>query len=331
MVSPEASRVEEMRQVDGGLGRRARRQAPQSIPEQKRGRRLPAADARGNRVKKSSRPRAAIEAAAAWAEARQNQSNAQAVAKEITAILRSGKPLTTDAIEKAIASWKTTLAWSTAFTRRRLTIGLLRTLARKRLLEHHVHEEITRMRAPLPRKVIASDAEVIALKRAAVPWMRAFICLCIDHAMRFSEAVNAEIANYDREKRTLRFITKGHQLHTLPVSEELRLIIDTAPGWYEPNDTILLVLAGKQIGPFRVRVEWKKLKTKANVNPALRPHDLRRTLATRIYQHTKDIRLVQQALGHHNLQATLCYLAPDTTDELRPVMDAVTEQFRWRQ
>jgi site-specific recombinase XerD len=37
------------------------------------------------------------------------------------------------------------------------------------------------------------------------------------------------------------------------------------------------------------------------------PHTLRHTFATRLYRETKNIRLVQKALGHSDLSTTMIY------------------------
>lgn len=46
---------------------------------------------------------------------------------------------------------------------------------------------------------------------------------------------------------------------------------------------------------------------KAGIAKGVHPHMLRHTYATELYRETKDIRLVQKALGHASLATTMIY------------------------
>jgi integrase/recombinase XerD len=51
----------------------------------------------------------------------------------------------------------------------------------------------------------------------------------------------------------------------------------------------------------------KRRAIKAGITKDVHPHMLRHTYATELYRQTKDIRLVQKALGHENLATTMIY------------------------
>ena len=51
----------------------------------------------------------------------------------------------------------------------------------------------------------------------------------------------------------------------------------------------------------------KRYSKKADINKNVSPHTLRHTFATDLYQETKNIRLVQKALGHSDLFTTMIY------------------------
>jgi integrase/recombinase XerD len=53
------------------------------------------------------------------------------------------------------------------------------------------------------------------------------------------------------------------------------------------------------------------------------PHMLRHTFATELYRQTKDIRLVQKALGHSDLSTTMIY-----THIVDEDMEAALKRFR---
>ena len=51
----------------------------------------------------------------------------------------------------------------------------------------------------------------------------------------------------------------------------------------------------------------KKYAKKAGINKKISPHTLRHTFATDLYRESKNIRLVQKALGHSDLSTTMIY------------------------
>jgi len=68
----------------------------------------------------------------------------------------------------------------------------------------------------------------------------------------------------------------------------------------------------------------------SGVNPRLTPHDLRRTVAKRVYDITCDLRIVQQLLGHRHITSTLHYIGAvdrsalrDALNQVQPIIDAL--------
>ena len=63
---------------------------------------------------------------------------------------------------------------------------------------------------------------------------------------------------------------------------------------------------GRRLKDRDVRGVLYKYSEKA-LNKRISPHTLRHTYATDLYRQTKDIRLVQKALGHADLSTTMIY------------------------
>lgn len=63
---------------------------------------------------------------------------------------------------------------------------------------------------------------------------------------------------------------------------------------------------GRRLKDRDVRGMLYKYSEKA-LNKRISPHTLRHTYATDLYRQTKDIRLVQKALGHADLSTTMIY------------------------
>ena len=66
-------------------------------------------------------------------------------------------------------------------------------------------------------------------------------------------------------------------------------------------------LKGTLIYGQALRQMMKRRGAKAGIAKDVHPHMLRHTYATELYRETKDIRLVQKALGHASLTTTMIY------------------------
>jgi integrase/recombinase XerD len=66
-------------------------------------------------------------------------------------------------------------------------------------------------------------------------------------------------------------------------------------------------LKGTRIHGQALREMMKRRGAKAGIAKGVHPHMLRHTYATELYRETKDIRLVQKALGHSHLSTTMIY------------------------
>jgi site-specific recombinase XerD len=62
----------------------------------------------------------------------------------------------------------------------------------------------------------------------------------------------------------------------------------------------------------RVVAKARKSGFEWNPRSEVTRHKFRKTYATKMYQHTKDIRLVRDLLGHSDIATTELYLAADT-------------------
>jgi len=65
---------------------------------------------------------------------------------------------------------------------------------------------------------------------------------------------------------------------------------------------------GNQLSDRYVQAMIRRYSKRAGINKKISPHTLRHTFATRLYKHTKDIAVVQKALGHSDLSTTMVYV-----------------------
>ena len=211
------------------------------------------------------------------------------------------------------------------------------------LWTHHgapkLDDEISKYPGIRPRNVTATDTERELLLNAAAEHMRLFILFCSDLAIRAGTAGTLRPENYDKEKGTLRFTTKKGEKVTLPVTQEIRDLIESCN--LEANEPFVRQLWRQEQGhgrrPYRevsvrastLSAKFRKLKEQVGIERKLTPHDLRRTTAVAMLEATRDVRDVQALLGHRSLQSTIWYLDHD----LRPVKRSLLEIIKrpaWR-
>ncbi len=75
----------------------------------------------------------------------------------------------------------------------------------------------------------------------------------------------------------------------------------------QQTDMLFTTLGGKLLSDRYLRAMVKRYGTKAVISKDVHPHTLRHTFATDLYRETKNIRLVQKALGHSDLSTTMIY------------------------
>lgn len=205
----------------------------------------------------------------------------------------------------------------------------------RRLLRHIAaitgNAEI-KIKLPRPGKQrtrIATDEERARLWTAASAELK-FCLLCwTELGLRFREPLRIKPEDIDAEHRTVSVLTKGDKHINLPVPRKLEEFL-AAIGPFDNGVPIVTQIHGTPANPQAyIREQWLQARRKAGIATDLRIHDLRRTLATRLYRATLDPKIVQQALGHENLSTTSNYLAPLETPELRAKLESIT--WRWKQ
>lgn len=182
-------------------------------------------------------------------------------------------------------------------------------------------------------------SELDAILCAAPAHLQLWILLCSDLAIRSGTAARIAPHNYDRSQGVLRFITKRGAHLTLPVTAEIADLLHQCD-MQNPASFVRQLWMRQPVHQGRtpaatgktadrLRVLFRRLCLSVGITRRIVLHDLRRTSAVAIYQHTGDLRDAQALLGHRSLQSTLWYLDHD----IRPVKRATLELIKtpaWR-
>lgn len=131
---------------------------------------------------------------------------------------------------------------------------------------------------------------------------------------RISELINLELNQIDFEECIIRVTGKGKKERIIPVGgKALASLKEYIMNYrqfllrYESNNYIFLNKDGKKIsrqGFFKI---LKKLAQNAGINKEISPHTLRHSFATHLLNHGADLRIIQELLGHENLETTEIY------------------------
>ncbi|MHB8754063.1 MAG: tyrosine-type recombinase/integrase [Candidatus Acidiferrales bacterium] len=231
-----------------------------------------------------------------------------------------------------IQMWRQEFAATTAYQYTRALHRVNRWLAQTLRLPQGPETALPTLHTPPQRTIMPTEKEMAAMLEKSPPALRLVLLLCADAGLRSGEAMRIAPIHYNAAQGTILFRQKGDEDRAAQVTGRIRQLFDLAPDTGEPLTTYVVRLAGTKRFTFAaMERRWRKLKADLHVNPQLHIHDLRRLLATRAYEKTKDLRVAQALLGHKSLTSTVRYIAPFDAPKLRPLMEALKIPTRWKQ
>jgi len=130
--------------------------------------------------------------------------------------------------------------------------------------------------------------------------------------VRVSELCNMNIEDIDFDEHTIRIRGKGDKMRTVFIDDDTR-------------GDILKFIGNRIEGPVFVGQQGKNISSRAiqhifkNYAPSgITPHKIRHSYASELYKRSKNLRVVQENLGHTSIKTTEIYLHTDI-DERRQV------------
>jgi site-specific recombinase XerD len=178
----------------------------------------------------------------------------------------------------------------------------------------------TRSRTTRPRKAqripeTLTAVECAVLLKQAHPRYptglrnRCLMTVMLDCGLRAGEALRLEARDLDWQSGKLKVRQgKGKKDRVLWLNEGA---LELLRRWRERRPTrgafLFPTLKGALLRDNYLRAMVKRYGQKAGIPKDVHPHMLRHTFATDLYRETKNIRLVQKALGHASLSTTMIY------------------------
>lgn len=192
---------------------------------------------------------------------------------------------------------------------RRSCVASMRGFWRWAVAAGHVDQDVTitlptmgRAR-PLPRP--AADYDVITAMREAPPWVSFAVEIMATCGLRRAEVAHLRASDVQPEGQgwTLQVTGKGEVDRVVPCPPHLAMRIRKSGGWVFP---------GAQNG--HVSPGWLGKMVSRHLPEGVTGHKLRHRYASVAYSHTRDLRAIQELLGHASVATTQVYVAVSTAD-----------------
>ena len=130
--------------------------------------------------------------------------------------------------------------------------------------------------------------------------------------LRLSELSGLNLQDIDWQQQTIQVTGKGQKQRRLPFGSKAR---DAVKLWLKQrslekveNETALFVSSrGTRMCNSSIQKRLKKMAVTHGINTNVYPHMLRHSFASHILESSKDLRAVQELLGHANLSTTQVY------------------------
>lgn len=155
--------------------------------------------------------------------------------------------------------------------------------------------------------------------------------LLLETGIRVSECEGLNIDDIDMREQRLQVYRKGGKYQYLPFNDE----VAHALGEYlkqrekiSPSDkshakALFLSSQNTRMKKNAIENMISKYAAAAGISRPISPHNLRKTYGTALYDETRDIYLVANALGHENVSTTTKHYVTDKEDSLREVVSKV--------
>ena len=166
------------------------------------------------------------------------------------------------------------------------------------------HIDRKRSRKPLTQEEVEFCRSVLNSKRE-----KAIFEMYISTGCRLSELVNIKTEDIDFNARELKVCGKGDKMRTVYFSAKAKLAVQAYLA-ESKNKSVLFSCNIAPYGPLGDQAIEKIIRAigrRAKLSEPLYPHKLRHTFATSALNSGMDIVVIQQLLGHSNLDTTQIY------------------------
>ncbi len=136
--------------------------------------------------------------------------------------------------------------------------------------------------------------------------------LLYSSGLRLAELVGLNIADLDLTDRTVRVLGKGSKTRIMPVG---RQAVSALQGWLRQRaplaaageSAVFITQRGQRIGARAVQLVVARRARAQGLPMGVHPHLFRHSFATHLLESSRDLRAVQELLGHASISTTQVY------------------------
>jgi integrase/recombinase XerC len=140
----------------------------------------------------------------------------------------------------------------------------------------------------------------------------AMLELLYSSGLRLSELAGLDVADLDLADRTVRVLGKGSKTRVLPVGA---MAVQALRTWLgerrqlakDGADALFVGREGRRLGPRAIQRRIGRWAAGSELNVPVHPHLLRHSFATHLLESSRDLRGVQELLGHADISTTQVY------------------------
>ena len=195
--------------------------------------------------------------------------------------------------------------------------GFFNYLIRERVIEANPATDIRAPKAPkrLPKTLDVDQVASLLSRRVNDPLSRrdlAMLELLYSSGLRLAELAGLDILDLDLADRTVRVLGKGSKTRVLPVGRQaitaLRAWLADRTTLAKPGTTALFVgQNGRRLGMRAIQQRIGRWAAGTRLGVPVHPHLLRHSFATHLLESSRDLRGVQELLGHADISTTQIY------------------------
>jgi len=141
---------------------------------------------------------------------------------------------------------------------------------------------------------------------------RAMLELFYSSGLRLAELVGLNLGDVDAADRTVRVVGKGSKTRVVPVGKEALAAhhdwLAVRSSVARPGEPALFVGSrGARVNPRTVQKRVNEWAKRQGAPTGVHPHMLRHSFATHVLESSRNLRAVQELLGHASLSTTQIY------------------------